>query len=143
MKLVIRFFISLSVFLLSGYNLLHAHVDRDDVSCIAPVSNMESYEFAGFDAIQDNPDFVIRSVSLNREKRGHETEERNIEEEYNELISLKKYSGSSNMHITALFYTLIFGSFLYHANKRLFFSRHFSRFLSLTPLYIRFRVFRL
>ncbi|RNL87829.1 hypothetical protein ED312_09365 [Sinomicrobium pectinilyticum] len=143
MKLVIRFFISLSVFLLSGYNLLHAHIDRDIASCIASVSDMESYEFAGFDAIQDKPDFVIRSASLDREQRGHETEERNIEEEYNELISFKKHPGSSNTNITALFYALIFGNFLYHARKRLFFSKQFFLFLSLTPLYIRFRVFRI
>ncbi|MGS2764640.1 hypothetical protein [Sinomicrobium sp. M5D2P9] len=141
MKLVIRFFISLSVFLLSGHHLLYAHMDHDEG--VAPVSNLESYEFAGLETAHDHPDFVIRPASLHREKRGHETEERNIEEEYNELISLKKHSGSGNVHITALFYALIFGNFLYPAKKRLFFSRHFSHFLSLTPLYIRFRVFRI
>ncbi|WP_139276297.1 hypothetical protein [Sinomicrobium oceani] len=143
MKLIFRVFISLSVFLLSGFNPLHAHIDQDDALCATSVSDLDSYEFAGFDLVQDHPDFVVRSASIDLEKRGHETEERNIEEEYNELISLKKYKDGAHTSLTVLFYALIFGNFLYAAQKRLCVPKRFYSFLALTPLYIRFRVFRI
>ncbi|UGU15303.1 hypothetical protein LS482_16655 [Sinomicrobium kalidii] len=140
MKLLFNLFISLCIFLLSGYGQQDDHAFREHTDYFL-TQNINNQQPVVFDAPQNDRAFDLRSGSSGSERRKHRTEEKNIEEEY-EPVPVKKYLKSSNT-LTALFYALGLGHFFRYIKSGPFTSGHFFRFSVFRPLYIRFRVFRL
>lgn len=136
MKLLFNLFISLCILLLSGYGQSGGRNDQEHAGY-----SFHNPGVVTFSAVQNNRAFDIHPDTSDSEKREHRKEEKNIEEEY-EPVPVKKYLKSSN-NLTALFYALTFGHFFRYVKTSLSIHRHFSRFSTFRPLYIRFRVFRL
>ena len=137
-KLLIRFFLSLCIILLSGYSQLYAHTYQDGIRHSSIKALLKS-EHAGIGKLQNTqalPHKFSSSVTENLKLSVAE-----IEEEDDELVSFKKLLEHSN-YFTAVFYALVFGCLGLFLLKRLPAGKH-ALYFSSFKLYLLFRVIRI
>ena len=137
-KLLIRFFLSLCIILLSGYSQLYAHTYQDGIRHSSIKALLKS-EHAGIGKLQNTqalPHKFSSSVTENLKLSVAE-----IEEEDDEFISFKKLLEHSN-YFTAVFYALVFGCLGLFLSKRLSSDKHSFKFPT-CKLFLLFRVIRI
>ena len=137
-KLLIRFFLSLCVILLSGYSQLYAHTYEDGIRHTSIKVLLKS-EHASFGKVQNNQALPHKFSSSVTESRKLSVAE--IEEEDDEFISFKKLLEQSN-YFAAVFYALVFGCLGLFLSQRLPSGKHALYFPS-CKLFLLFRVIRI
>lgn len=147
-KFLIRFLLSLSILLLSGYSYLYAHSHQEGAFSSLK-KNLKEADQSGVSFFRSSSAFTIQSSSSNTEKPPVkieaaeiiEIEEEEDKDENDKLIALKKHSESSN-HFAAIFNDLVFGSLFQGDCIDFPFWKSFS-YHSSYRLYLIFRVFRI
>lgn len=139
-KLLIRFFLSLCILLLSGYSQLYAHTYQDCI-CHSSKKILLSPEHASFGAVQNNQTLLLKSASSITENENSKLVATAFECEDEESISFKKFLENSN-YFTTVFHALVFGFFCLFLKKRLLSSKH-SIYFSSYKWYLLFCVFRI
>lgn len=143
-KLIIRFLLSLSIFLLlSGHSSLTAHIDKESTFHTA-IQQLDESVNTCCDAVHHDPKLIFRGSTSGTEKGDHilEVSVVEINEEKDEWVTIKKYVESRN------FFTTFFNPQLpehssEYIKSRLSFYKQFYHYLSPAPRYLLFRVFRL
>ena len=102
MKLLFRFFISLYVFLLSGYGQLHAATTYKDCVCYSQIYNLDGTIHTSLTTtLQDTDCLIYKSALSQKDKVDDKIENSDNEEDENELIGLKKFLDVNKYFITA------------------------------------------
>jgi hypothetical protein len=141
--LIIRFLLSLSIFLLSGHNYLSAHTDKESIFLTA-IQELEGSVNMHFDAVYHDPKLIIKGATSGTEKGDLilEVSVVEINEEKDEWLSNKKYVESSNF-FTTLFYLQLPEYSSEYTKSYWSFYKQISNYLSSEPRYLLFRVLRL
>ncbi|MCF8714811.1 hypothetical protein JM658_08220 [Joostella atrarenae] len=138
MKLLLRFFISLSIILISGYSLLFANSNQQQGS-ISKIDSIENSAPSGVTLIQ-NAKFFKDCFFSHFEKKEHKFEI--VESEVEEELTVYKKNAELNTFVGSTLYSLALLAFFPFPKKHLFHCKKFSNFLSYR-LYVIFRVFRI
>lgn len=139
MKVLIRLFIALFIFLSSGYGQLYAHNHQDD-NFTAPIQNLKWMEQEDSDTLSSCDTTLIGIPHHYIEKENVKLRPTDDEGDEDEITTLKNYLGAGNYFAT-IFYNQTPGYFSQNIKSCLPFSKHFSYFSS--DRYIKFRVLRL
>lgn len=139
MKFLIRFLISLTVFVLTGYGQLDAHTHNEGNSDTI-VKNLDRVGNV-------NVDIVSHGTNLMRSSHYFEPDTSKIratdnEGEEEELSQTSKKSSEISSYFIPSFFNNVPASFYHYVKKSLPFTEHFSHFTSYRR-YIAFRVFRI
>jgi len=137
-KLMIRFFLTLCIFLLSGYSQFYAHAGQDHI-LHSSVTTLNGPAHASLGTAQDHQALALHFAASNTDSHKIVAEE--ITEEEHKSVSFKKYLESSSC-ITAVFYALTFAYFCHLIKKRLLSCEHSFDFAS-HKRYLLFRVLRI
>lgn len=141
MKLVIRIFISLYIFLLAGFSQLHASVQQDNI-CFTPEKILERANHSIFTHSDGTTDLDVKSAVLTTLKVNDKVDTSDNEDEDEKLVSLKKSVDSSKYLTTTLYNTQSLGYFSHSVVKRFnTFARSYK--LPSQKWYILFSVFRI
>ncbi|RAV30195.1 hypothetical protein [Sinomicrobium soli] len=140
MKLLLKLFVSLYIILLGAGSHSHAQA-VPSLPCSITASD-HAARYSNFSHTDQAFHCVLRTFSSREHHHNHKTEERDLEEEYSELISLKKHSEGEHP-LVPLYYALLTGFFLPYTRHRVASGKHFSVYKTHFPLYIKFRVFRI
>jgi hypothetical protein len=141
-KFLIRFFLSLYIFLLGGYSLLNAHAYEGYVHH-STINLSKKSDVASFVKERSNLVLIEKPTSSVPKKERFRIEITEKEMEEDELVTHKKNLVVSNC-FTAFFDTDAHGSFIRRYLKtRLPFGKHFSYLFSYKSLHLIFQVFRI
>ena len=139
MKMLIRIFISLYVFLLAGLGQMHAHVQQDNLS-YTPIKIIEKAHHTGLYDFQ-NRKINIKSTLSSLGRVNDKVDTSDNEDEDEKLLSLKKFSANNNFFLPVVA-TQIPGYFYPYLTKCFIPSTRFNNFSS-QRIYILFQVFRI
>jgi len=141
MKLLIRIFISLSIFLLAGFGQLRANVQQDNISFI-PKKILERAHHSVSGDIESGENLDLKSAIVSTLKVNDKVDTSDNEDEDEKLVSLKKTADSTKYLSTTLYNTQSAGYYSHNVIKRF---NNFKRFYNLPSQkwYILFRVFRI
>lgn len=143
-KLIIRFLLSLSIFLLSGHGQLVAHTYKENIFH-SSLKNLDKTALICLSKGQhDSKLLSIKRDSSGTAQEGFFTKASVVEinEKENECAPCKKPVNSSRYFSTLIHAQLIEYTSAYIKN-RLSFYKQFARYLSPEARYLLFRVFRL
>lgn len=140
-KLLIRFFLLISVLLIGGYGKLYPHAYQNSISHSSVKSTIQKAEYDYFGNFQSDDITTIKSPSSHELKSNEDLHATDNEVEEDETFSFKKYLELSNFFTTVL-YAQLLGFFFLLTKKSLLINRHFSYFSSCRK-YIVFRVIRI
>jgi len=140
MKFLVRFFISLFIFLLAGYGQVYAHTSQDTMNYAAIKSLSEPKHSVLADFIKSRDINVKADISA-LSKVNDKVDASDNEDEDEKPISIKKLLDNGNYY-TTVFNTQTPGYFFSNVKKRL---TNFKPFSSATSQrkYILFRVIRI
>ncbi|MDG3581252.1 MULTISPECIES: hypothetical protein [Galbibacter] len=140
MKLLLKFFISLCVILISGFGQLYAHSSQDAVA-YSSIRSLENFTHTNYCVLQDAHDPNAVSFSPGLEKRDHKIEITESEVTEEELISFKKDSEIAD-YLTSLWQLNAYKYAFLNNRKTTFLDKQTS-YLSSFRWYIVFRVIRI
>jgi len=126
MKLLVRFFLSLCILLLSSYSQPHAQTHQAGIG-YALLKIRGKPVYTGISILQQKSSLVIKPFSSDK-KNVDEKIRATDQEEEDHINSIRKYIEISTL-FTTVFYTQIPEFFWQHVKKRLAFCKHFSYFL--------------
>jgi len=138
MKWLVRFFLSLNLLFLSGYNQLQAHAHQDNMRH-SLIKAFDGAAYVHMDSIHGAHSSIYTSAPVNTEKAVEKFRVTDSEEEDDSDAS-RKYLEISN-YFTDFFYALNVDCFWQHIRKSLAFCQHFSN--SFTRTYLLFRAIRI
>ena len=142
MKLLIRFFIALYIFLLSGYAQLHATGMYKDCVCNSHIYNLDGSIHAGLSvSLQDADCLTYKTALSKKDKVDDKIDTSDNEEENDEQVSVKKLL-DANKYFVIAFGGQTSGLFYQDIKKSLPSCKLFSNFTSYKR-YIIFRVIRI
>jgi hypothetical protein len=136
MKLLVRIFISLTIFLLAGFGHLHASVHQENTGSAIKILTRVSVS----DTHSDISDF--KKATFSELKVIDKVDTSDNEDEDEKLLSLKKTSTNTKYLSATLYNTGIAGNYSHNVIKRF---NNFKRVHNLPSQkwYILFRVFRI
>ncbi len=138
-KALLKYLLSLSILLLSGYSQLTAHPYKES-TFHSPIRNLNEAEHATCGIEQYDHSFIIKSSSPDEEKKNYKIDvaENEVEEE-DEIVFSRKHFQSGN-YAASIFFAQTFKRF-FNGKKILPFYKYFSRTLSCR--YLIFEAFRI
>lgn len=138
MKLLVRIFISLTIFLLAGFGHLHASARQDNAGSAIKILT----RVAASDGDTDSDISDFKKTTFSESKVIDKVDTSDNEDEDEKLLSLKKTS-TNTKYLSATLYNIgIAGDYSHSVIKRF---NNFKRVYNLTSQkwYILFRVFRI
>jgi len=142
MKLLLKFFIALYIFLSGGYGQLRAATAYENCLCSSKIYNLDGTIHSALTvSLQDTDCLTYKSALSQKDKANDKIDNSDNEENEDEQISVKKLSPTNK------YFTTVFGSkaqgYSYHDIKKSTPSRSFfTNFIS-QRWYIIFRVIRI
>jgi len=141
MKLLVRFFIALYIFLLSGHGQLHAASMYRNCLCSSKIYNLDGTIHNGLTNSLQNIECLNYKTTLSKDKVNDKIDTSDNEEDDDELAGLKKLLDVNKYFITA--YGGQASGFSHHDLKKSMPScKLFTNFIS-QKWYILFRVIRI
>ncbi|MBC3538693.1 hypothetical protein ACFSC6_19800 [Rufibacter sediminis] len=138
-KVFLKYLLSLSILLLSGYSPLYAHAPKESLYHASP-RNMQKNVQAAIGAVQKDLSHLITYSSAVAEKAHNDRYLAEAETEEDKPL-LKKTQENST-YLTAVFYAQALAFLLFFLKKNLTYYKDFFSFPA-QRLYILFRVFRI
>jgi hypothetical protein len=138
MKFLVRFFIALSFFMLTGFGQLHANAHKNAKSVL--VEKTETLQKQHIDVLLNGQPSIVKS-SHYFQPDTYKIRANDTEGEEDELSSAKKYL-EINKYFNVAFFDQLSVHFSHSIKKSLFINKHFFHFSS-NRRFIIFRVIRI
>lgn len=139
--LLVRFFLSLCIFLLSGYSPLSARSYQEDIVFKTVVESLQAPTSANPGSIEHPQTFIDKTSSSRAQSQSIKLDFAENEIEEDELLSARKHAGSSYYMAIALC-ALVLGYLFSCIKQSLVSSGHYS-YITSYRWYIVFSVFRI
>ena len=137
----LRYFLSLSILLLSVYSNLYAYTNQDCICHSSQKTFVRSEHAARISSLHNSQALKLKSTLYGTEAEHCKIVAAEIELEEDESVSLKKALEISDF-FTAIFYAQALAYLLNYLKKVLAFCKHFA-YTSSHRWYLLFRVFRI
>ena len=142
MRLLVRFFVALYVFLLAGHGEAYAAKAYQDCMCSSKIYNLDGTIHAGLSVSLQDADCLTYKTDLSKkDKVNDRIDTSDNEEDDNEQVSLKKFL-DVNKYLVTIYGGQASGFSHHDIKKSMPSSRLFTNFIS-QKWYILFRVIRI